>query len=241
MRHLNGNRKFNVSLPSSWRQKMVISPSVSSSSEKLFSKLGRIAKRCGIVGAGICIASTFFNVVGYPASVSGQSMSPTLNDPNDLPPEQECDFMQRWRQFLPAFLNDDWIWINCLAARRFTGRSGVTDEVPRGVIIVYVSPKEPDELVVKRVIATQDDVIRNGGRTMVIPKGHCWVEGDNASCSVDSRTYGPVSVGLISGIASHIIFPFRRIRALDQSSKNITRNKNTVIIQKDESNPWWDI
>ena len=126
MRHLNGNRKFNVSLPSSWRQKMVISPSVSSSSEKLFSKLGRIAKRyiildilvkfeprkrlsifyfekssncrCGIVGAGICIASTFFNVVGYPASVSGQSMSPTLNDPNDLPPEQECDFMQRWRQ-----------------------------------------------------------------------------------------------------------------------------------------------
>ena len=59
-------------------------------------------------------------------------------------------------QFLPAFLNDDWIWINCLAARRFTGRSGVTDEVPRGVIIVYVSPKEPDELVVKRVIATQD-------------------------------------------------------------------------------------
>ena len=75
--------------------------------------------RCGIVGAGICIASTFFNVVGYPASVSGQSMSPTLNDPNDLPPEQECDFMQRWRKvpgrYMTDFSKSYWVFMHVLA------------------------------------------------------------------------------------------------------------------------------
>ena len=30
-------------------------------------------------------------------------------------------------------------------------------------------------------------------RTIQIPKGHCWVEGDNARLSQDSRYYGPVS------------------------------------------------
>ena len=29
-----------------------------------------------------------------------------------------------------------------------------------------------------------------------IPQGHCWVEGDNAGVSMDSRFYGPVSLFL---------------------------------------------
>jgi hypothetical protein len=27
-----------------------------------------------------------------------------------------------------------------------------------------------------------------------VPKGHCWVEGDNAEVSFDSKSFGPVSV-----------------------------------------------
>ena len=35
-------------------------------------------------------------------------------------------------------------------------------------------------------------------RTIQIPKGHCWVEGDNARLSQDSRYYGPVSTSTLS-------------------------------------------
>jgi len=33
----------------------------------------------------------------------------------------------------------------------------------------------------------------------IIPKGHCWVEGDNIKTSADSSTYGSIPVGLIFG------------------------------------------
>lgn len=34
-----------------------------------------------------------------------------------------------------------------------------------------------------------------------IPKGHVWIEGDNAARSHDSRDFGPVPFGLIRGKA----------------------------------------
>lgn len=32
-----------------------------------------------------------------------------------------------------------------------------------------------------------------------MPEGHCWVLGDNLTESRDSRTYGPVPLGLVKG------------------------------------------
>jgi inner membrane protease subunit 1 len=32
-----------------------------------------------------------------------------------------------------------------------------------------------------------------------VPKGHVWLLGDNIDNSLDSRTYGPVPLGLILG------------------------------------------
>lgn len=32
-----------------------------------------------------------------------------------------------------------------------------------------------------------------------VPKGHCWVIGDNVDSSRDSRTYGPQPMALIKG------------------------------------------
>lgn len=37
-------------------------------------------------------------------------------------------------------------------------------------------------------------VLNFAKRTIQVPKGHCWVEGDNARLSQDSRFYGPVSI-----------------------------------------------
>lgn len=40
---------------------------------------------------------------------------------------------------------------------------------------------------------------RGEKRFVKVPKGHVWLAGDNMSNSTDSRTYGPVSVGMIKG------------------------------------------
>jgi signal peptidase I len=57
------------------------------------------------------------------------------------------------------------------------------------------SPRNHRELVLKRLIAMPGDWIQVPEKQEIrqIPQGHCWVEGDNASVSLDSRTYGPVS------------------------------------------------
>jgi len=193
--------------------------------------LRRTLLRAGKGCVGLCVANTFFTLVGYPASVNGASMCPTLNDPEPRRAAVSCDVMHRFRQSLPTFLTDDWIWISCLAARKFI-KGDAPAPLPRGLVIVFTSPKNPAESIIKRVIAREDDVIRNAGRTIVIPKGHCWVEGDNATSSVDSRKYGSISVGLIIGVATHIIFPIRRIRALD--SNEPVYNQSTVLVHKHE-------
>ena len=36
-------------------------------------------------------------------------------------------------------------------------------------------------------------------KKITVPKGHVWVEGDNAACSVDSRHFGAVPVALLIG------------------------------------------
>lgn len=44
-----------------------------------------------------------------------------------------------------------------------------------------------------------EDMVPGSGRYITVPVGHCWVEGDNALWSVDSRHYGPIPLGLVVG------------------------------------------
>lgn len=40
-----------------------------------------------------------------------------------------------------------------------------------------------------------------------VPEGHCWVEGDHTGSSMDSNSFGPVSLGLITARATCIVWP----------------------------------
>lgn len=57
-------------------------------------------------------------------------------------------------------------------------------------------------------INNQESAMRTFRRKVIIvPKGHLWLEGDNSENSIDSRTYGPVPMGLIQSKATFRLYP----------------------------------
>ncbi|XP_048841692.1 mitochondrial inner membrane protease subunit 2 isoform X2 [Brienomyrus brachyistius] len=54
-------------------------------------------------------------------------------------------------------------------------------------------------------------------RYVKVPDGHFWIEGDHHGHSLDSNSFGPVSLGLVHGRASHIIWPPHRWQRITPS------------------------
>ncbi|KAF7223977.1 mitochondrial inner membrane protease subunit 2 isoform X1 [Nothobranchius furzeri] len=137
------------------------------------------------------VTVTFLDRLAYVARVEGASMQPFLNPEG----ESKCDvvLLNRW------------------SVRNY--------QVQRGDIVSVVSPRNPKQKIIKRVIGLEGDFIRTLGyknRFVRIPDGHFWIEGDHHGHSLDSNSFGPVSVGLLHGRASYIIWPpnrWQRIRA----------------------------
>jgi len=50
---------------------------------------------------------------------------------------------------------------------------------------------------------------------ITVPKGHVWVEGDNPTCSVDSRHFGAVPVALLVGRPFWIVSLKLQVKAIE--------------------------
>lgn len=63
------------------------------------------------------------------------------------------------------------------------------------VVNFFSSPSNHKEKHIKRIIGLPGDWIgiHRSSDVVRIPEGHCWVEGDNPSSSMDSNSFGPVS------------------------------------------------
>lgn len=96
---------------------------------------------------------------------------------------------------------------------RFPGR-----DIKRGMVIMFHAPHDPKKWVTKRVVAVQGDIVQpklpyhgvgEGGRGVIVPFGHVWVEGDveDRERSVDSNWYGPISRNLIIGTVIRVVWP----------------------------------
>lgn len=127
---------------------------------------------------------------GYsPCRVTGSSMAPTFNPGTETTAR------------------------DVVLVQKFLLRS--QNGLQRGDIVMLRSPYDPEKLLTKRITGVQGDHImprkeypRQGAT--VVPRNHLWVEGDNEFHSIDSNTFGPVSLGLVVGKVVLLLWPISR-------------------------------
>ncbi|KAL6902359.1 hypothetical protein ACP4OV_005235 [Aristida adscensionis] len=134
------------------------------------------------VALGVTISDRYVTLV----SVTGESMHPTFTAATSaLQVLEPGDVVLAER--------------SCLLNYKFS----------HGDVVLFKCPSNHKELFVKRLIALPGEWVQLPGSSEIIkiPEGHCWVEGDNAARSWDSRAFGPIPLGLVSARATHIIWP----------------------------------
>ncbi|CAN7002395.1 unnamed protein product [Brassica rapa subsp. trilocularis] len=116
--------------------------------------------------------------------VRGDSMSPTFN------PQRN------------SYL-DDYVLVEkfCLQDYKFA----------RGDVVVFSSPTHFKDRYIKRIVGLPGEWISSSRDVIRVPEGHCWVEGDNKASSLDSRTFGPIPLGLIRGRVTSVVWPPQRV------------------------------
>jgi mitochondrial inner membrane protease subunit 2 len=147
---------------------------------------------------GIPIGLTFFDSVGYIARVEGVSMQPTFNPDS---PDTEGG-------------TSDFVYLDRIPLRNYC--------VQRGDVVSLISPKNRSEVLIKRVVGLEGDLVvtkRYKKPLVRVPKGHCWVEGDNANRSMDSNEFGPLSLGLVTAKATFILWPLSRFKHLQTTDR----------------------
>ncbi|KAJ3059517.1 hypothetical protein HDU99_006310 [Rhizoclosmatium hyalinum] len=129
---------------------------------------------------GLCVTLLVQKYVGDITMCSGPSMLPTFNSVGDV--------------VLLEFLT--WRWKRDVAV---------------GDVVVAYSPLHFNRIVCKRVLGLPGDTVLKdptvGAETVKVPPGHVWLQGDNMSHSIDSRTYGPLPMGLLKGKVLFKLWP----------------------------------
>ncbi|KAI8084947.1 mitochondrial inner membrane protease subunit 2 [Halteromyces radiatus] len=146
------------------------------------------------------------------ATVEGRSMQPTFNP--------DTNMLQR-----------DIVLLNKWAA---------TDhEFSRGEIVTLISPTEPKRIITKRIIALQGDTVKplRSDKLVRVPRGHCWVEGDEAFHSKDSNSFGTVPIALINAKVTRILWPPSRFGAVEK--KPLSDRVQIGFIQPGKDEDFW--
>ncbi|OMO97569.1 Peptidase S26A, signal peptidase I [Corchorus olitorius] len=160
------------------------------------------AKRCVTVGL---ISVTFADLIASVTPVRGASMYPTFNSKSDS---------------LLDSLSDDYVLVEKLCLRKY--------KFSHGDVVVFSNPSDHKEKQVKRIIGLPGDWVGTHNDVVRVPEGHCWVEGDNSASSMDSRSSGPVPLGLVTGRATHILWPPHRI-GREKEERMMMTGMHTVV------------
>jgi len=103
----------------------------------------------------------------------------------------------------------------------------------RGDIIMVRSPYNSEQFLVKRLLALPGDTVKTlppFPRTeIIVPDGHCWIEGDRSMDSEDSNTIGPIPLALVEARMVTVLLPFSRAWGCWWSSEG---KRNDVKIER---------
>ncbi|KAI3898588.1 hypothetical protein MKW92_015893 [Papaver armeniacum] len=148
--------------------------------------------RTFLVGKLLCFLHVTNTYICSPALVYGPSMLPTFSLTGDL-----------------------------VLGEKISPRLG---KVNKGDIVLVRSPENPKKTINKRILGMEGDDVtylidpQNSEkcRTITVPKGHIWIQGDNIYDSQDSRQFGPVPYGLIQSKVFCRIWPISGFGSLGQ-------------------------
>ncbi|GLB01464.1 hypothetical protein AtubIFM61612_011068 [Aspergillus tubingensis] len=83
----------------------------------------------------------------------------------------------------------------------------------RGMVVTFRSPANPRHMAIKRIIGLPGDQITTREpclkESQIVPYNHVWLEGDakDPRKTLDSNSYGPVSINLITGRVMAVLHP----------------------------------
>lgn len=87
--------------------------------------------------------------------------------------------------------------------------SNVNELAQKGLIVSSIIPKFTGKTVsvMKRLTALENDTVDFRGKQVLVPKGHCWLLGDNAQHSYDSRYHGAVPLSNLRKVLIEAFVP----------------------------------
>jgi len=85
-------------------------------------------------------------------------------------------------------------------------------EPRRGDVVVFRSPLNPDELLVKRITGVAGDLVEGNHGKLIVPHDCYFVLGDNRANSFDSRQWGVLPGNRIVGRARMVLWSSGAVR-----------------------------
>lgn len=190
-------------------------------------ELTQLAKVAAVSAGVTCFV---VNEIGFVAKVEGNSMQPTFNPGCDRQPE----YLSRLKDLTRDQITEE-LKIRSQQDRVILDKYTVARDKTKlrvGDVVIFISPKEPNKTLIKRITAMPGDIIQiiETGEVIEIDEGHCWVEGDNQQASYDSYNFGQIPLGLIRGRVCYIVWPFNRLGKIDCDPQIPSRSTKTILL-----------
>ncbi|GJC94049.1 Mitochondrial inner membrane protease subunit [Colletotrichum higginsianum IMI 349063] len=150
--------------------------------------LGDTTIRLLSLATWVPIVITFNDHVATITAISGGSMYPYYNEDRNSTVANDMVLTWKWNPM---------------------------DGLRKGMIVTFRSPFHPETVAIKRIVALEGEYVTprapHPPGIVRVPQGHIWVEGDGPQGqTLDSNTYGPISMALVTGRCVWNIWPWRK-------------------------------